>query len=550
MKTLVPSVPRGNDAPIAPQQVNNTRYEMRHHAGKTRAGRLSPIFGTAVLGREAGMLSQNIGIELAPVAGRMISQIFAELTLLFIPTQAVDRLLNGDTDENAGITEVLRRRIMEKEVLFPLENEGEVTKRMGLVPRSVSGAKKVSSIARIAHNAGVNYLRKRAYIYATELEHDNAAVTPSIISETVLNRFTGVLDPDDHINGNVSLDLSLDSAPVKGLSLGPSPTSSDLRLHRVDGTSVASNGPFVGITNTSGTLFVKPTNVVPNNTAGSPPLYPTSDLTLEADLSAIAAGGFSLTDLYNAQKADDLVRKMRAIADANPMDGEDAVLRWAFGLSADSAQHPFELYRRRVPLGVTARAATDQAGLTDETIMSYAVDRFSYSVPLPATELGGMVIAFLSVTPDEVVDQQPHPILSDSWTAINHASQTMRLDPEPVTYRDLYADIDTASQEVDVKFYTGANALKKTYINFGFNRHVDPTTVEAKTVLWQYPIPAGVSPDNILYPAELDQYPFLDQLAEVATYDISSNMVLQTNMFFGPTPVEKLAIIDDSEILE
>lgn len=540
-----------NDDLLAPLPSNEVRYELRQVAGKTKAGKLNPIMAVPFLGRESGMLTQTVGIELAPVAGRMISQIFAEVVSVAVPIQAVDLLRHGDTNPNAGITEVLRRRIMDKETLFYLEPESEISKRMGIVPRSISGSKQVSAVARIAHNAAVNFLRKKRYIYASEVAHDNLQVTPSIINETVLDRFLGVLEPDEHANGAVGLDFANAQAPLKGKTRVTGITqSSNAVSPSVDAAiTMTASKIFIGNANTGHNLIID--RGVGNPATTTLPIFAEhehSSSTAYADLGAISAGTFSLTDLYNAEKADRLIRQMRALADSNAMDGEDAILRWAFGLSADSARYPFEIYRNRIPLKSVTRAATDGVGMTDETMLTYGVDRVQFSVPVPKTELGCIVITFLSVTPDEVIDQQPHPILSDNWTAVNHASNTMRLDPEPVTYRDLYADIPTAAQETGTKFFTGANALKKTYVNFGFNRHVDPTTVEAKTVLWQYAIPAGVTPENILYPANLSQYPFLDQLAEIATYDIASTAVISTPTFFGPTPVEKLAIVDDETI--
>lgn len=531
-------------APLGAPLSNEMRHELRQIVGKTRAGKLAPIMAVPFLGREGGLLSQRVSLELDPVAGRMLSQIYAEVIAVYVPIQACDLLANGETDENAGITEILRRKIIAKEVLFPLESENELTKRLAIVPRSVSGQKKVSAVARLAHNAAVNYLRKDRYIYATEVAASNTSVTPSIISETVLDRFGGALDPDEHINGMVNLNLNASTAPVRGITQGSNVTDGNQRNMRA--TSPASSVLINVDRGTSENPSWQPLLAFARKD-GNPV---GTELDIYADLEAIEAGGMSLTDLYNAQRADQLVRQMRQIANANPQDGEDAVLRWVFGLSADGARHPFQLYRHRMPFAPSLQVAQDGTGMQDEVMITHAANVFQFSIPVPRTELGGIVITFLSVTPDEVIAQQPHPIFSDSWTASNHASALMRLDPEPVQFRDLFADIATAAEETETKFYIGANALKRTYVNAGFNRQVDPSTVENKTQMWQYAIPAGVTPENILYPEELDQYPFLDQLAEICTYDVQTTAVIKTPMFFGPTPVEKLAIVEDAEILE
>jgi hypothetical protein len=92
--------------------------------------------------------------------------------------------------------------------------------------------------------------------------------------------------------------------------------------------------------------------------------------------------------------------------------------------------------------------------------------------------------------------------------------------------------------------------LKATYVDYGLNRHLNPTTVANKTALWQIKVPMSVTPDSILYPVTLDHYPFADQLAEVVTYTIASQAVVQTPMHIGPTPVETLAIINQETLFE
>lgn len=516
---------------------NSVRREYRHVGGRTKTGKLPPIMAVPFLSGEAGLLEQTVTLELDPVAGQMKSDIFAEVTCIYVPIQALDVLLN-DTDQNAGITEILRRKLTEGQTLFGTEAEGDLSKRMGINPKSYSGVKKVSAVARLAYNASINYLRKRRYIYADLVTKANTAVTNAIIAETTLDRFNAALDPDEHINGNVKLRLSQTDAPLKGIwqfnnnVLGGGTTAEPASIQAAATTINISNGSNTGL------AFRRKAG----NPAGEA-------LNIWADLHDVQAEGFSLVDLYNAERADELVRQMRKIANANPQDGEDAVLRWVFGLQTDTGQHPFVLYSNRRSLREFRRNAMDAAGLQDEVTMSYMANVFDYAVPVPKTELGGVVVTLLQVTPDEVLDSQPHPILSDDWGAINHAAEQMNIDPEIVILRDLYADIASAADETDPVFYTGHNEIKRNYMNYGFNRALDPSTVEAKTVMWQYAIPAGVTPDNILYPDNLDQYPFLDANAEVVTYDINSFATISTPMFFGPSPVEKLAIVSDNDLL-
>lgn len=517
--------------PLAPKK--SIRREYRHPAGKFKSGKLVPVMAVPVLPNESGLLEQTINLELAPIAGRMISDIYAEVTCIYVPIQAMDKLFN-DADENAGITEILRRKIMDGTSIFGLEAENEITKRLAINPKSYSGTKKVSAIARLAYNASVNYLRKRRYIYADVLTKANTSVVPAIISETTLDRFNAALDPDEHINGNVKLRLSETEAPVTGIY------QDQLGNHTPDAVTGEMTDNLIKLR--VGTTGHAINFIRKQNPQGL-------DLKVTALLADVQAEGFSLVDLYNAEMADRIVRQMRKIAEDHPQDGEDAILRFAFGLQTEANQHPFVLFNRRGSLLDFRRNAMDAQGLQDEVTMSYLMQSVDFSIPVPATELGGVIVTLIQVTPDEIIDSQPHPILSEDWGYINHAAEQLKLEPESVILRDMYSDITMPDDETNLCFYVGHNELKRNYLDYGFNRQVDPETVEAKTVMWQFAIPSGVTPSNILYPEEFPQYPFADHFAEVITYDITSKMIFATPMFFGPSPVEKLDIVTDENLL-
>lgn len=520
------------------QKTRNTRREARTLVGRFRGGKLAPVMATAVRGNEGGMLSQNITLELDPIAGRMITPITGELISVFVPVQAIDALKDPSA-AYAGMTEVLREKLLTGNPLFTLENENEISKRCGVNPQSIGGSKKVNQMVRIAHNAAVNYLRQRKYDKATLLDYTNTAVTPAIISQTVLERLNGVLDPDDRINGAVQLELPTMQLPVTGIGINSAATAV------VTNQSVLETGQ-----NTTQTFARAVVNngTNPNNTflelngaTMRPAVY--------ANLNGTTAGNVSLTDFYNAERMDALTRKMREIVDANPEYGEEMVLRWAHGLNVDNAKLPFVLAEKSEMFGRSLVGATDSVGIANETIRSDMMLQMSFTVPVPKTELGGVIITFATLKPDETLSGQPHPFLSKNWGVDNFVADELALDPVPVTIRELDADCLT-SQETTVALYTGYNQLKATYVDYGLNRHLDPTTVANKTALWQIKLPMSVTPDSILYPETLEHYPFADQAAEVCTYTISSQLVLQTPMQIGPTPVETLAVINSENLFE
>lgn len=483
------------------QSVRNVRRESRTLVGRFRGGKLAPIMAVPVRGNEGGMLSQSITLELDPIAGRMITPITGELVSVFVPVQAIDALKSPEADY-AGLTEVLREKLLSGNPLFGLENESELTKRLGVNPRSVAGQKKVNEMVRIGHNAAVNFLRQRKYVKATLLSSTNMAVTPALISQTILERMNGVLDPEDRVNGMVQFQTGTITAPLSGVL------------------------PVVN------------------------PVSPTVDLAGGvANLTGLNVGTVSLTDFYNAEKQDAIVRTMRQIVDENPQYGEEILLRWAHGLNVDNGRIPFVIAERTMQFGRNIMPATDSAGVIADVMRSDMMLQIGFNVPIPATELGGIIITFASIKPDETISSQPHPFLSDVWGADNFVADEMALDPVPVTIRDLDSDCLSA-QESTVALYTGLNAIKQTYVSYGLNRQLNPTTVANKTAVWQLEVPMSVTPDTILYPETLEHYPFADQAAEVCTYVVTSQATLKTPMIVGPTPVEELAIIETEDLFE
>ena len=134
---------------------------------------------------------------------------------------------------------------------------------------------------------------------------------------------------------------------------------------------------------------------------------------IHAQLIGQEAGNISLTDFYNAELMDDLTRQMRIILDNNPEYGEEMVTRWAHGLSVESGKTPFIIHQSERMFGQRYREATDGDNLdVAQSDMAVSAD---FTVPVPPTELGGIVITFAVVKPDETLASQPHPILSDTW---------------------------------------------------------------------------------------------------------------------------------------
>lgn len=524
------------------------RREHVSTTGRVRGGWLVPVHATFLQGSEGGMYSQQVTIEADPLPGRLLTPVTVDLTAVAVPVTAVDALLNP-TSDYAGLEEVVREKFLSGNPIFGLEAPGPVTDQMEITPRSIGGALKVDKGARIAHAAAVNFLRLRRYVKATKVNATLNAITPAIISQTVLDRFNAVLDPDDRVDGAVQLDMPTMQLPVTGIGINTA------------ATSVVTNQSVFEAGSTTAQTFAR---AVVNNGTGSNNTWleldgATMRPAIFAQLNGAAAGNLSLREFFTAKTADDITRMMRQIIDENPQYGQEMALRWAHGLSVDPGRVPFVIAERSAVLGRDIIEAQDGAGIQTDIMRSDLAGTVSFSVPVPKTELGYYIITFLTVRPDETIANQPHPILSDNIMPTNYAAEELKaLDPVPVYMRDLNALCGAANENVRA-FYTGLNTLKQTYVKYGFSRALNTATVAAKTAIWQYLVPLSVDPGNILYPGgtpghatnpDLSHYPFADQLGKPFTYTITSVLAAPSPMIIGSTPVENVEIIDQENIFQ
>jgi hypothetical protein len=503
--------------------------------GRLRGGQLVPVAIEALRSNEGGMISQSITMELDPIMGRVITPITAELIAVFVPVQAMD-VLKNPTTQYAGVTDVVRQKLLTGNPLFVTEAENELSRRMGVIGRSVSGVRRVSETIRLGHNCAVNHLRERLYWRASQLLAANVAVTPALLSSTVLDRFNAVLDPDDRINGSVQLSLPTIQLPVTGVSKVGGKTSF---LNPV--LTTASHADYFAI-------GVRESTMPDGGPGGSNSMGMKVDNSVFATLNGQTAGNVTLDDFYNAEKVDKLVRIMDQMVKDNPQYGQEMCVRWAHGLSVDPGPQPFVIAQRVATFGRDIVGAMDTAGVTAETVRSDFMVQLGFSVPVPRTELGGVIVTFAVLKPDETLARQPHPELSVDWVQDNYVAQELMLDPQPVRMRELDSNIASASENT-IAFYTGFNEMKRNYVNYGLNGWVTPSTLTNKVVMWQLEVPLSVTPDSILYPATLSHAPFVDTAAEVCIYTVASNVNLRSPLKVGPTPIETLSIIDSATLL-
>lgn len=535
---------------------NNTRRRYSNKVGSFRGGKLRPVSAVMFRAGESGVVEHRTSMELLPIAGRLLTPVTARLTAVFVPLAAVDALMRDGT-VGAGNVEILREQAIAGESLVTDELPSPVTEALGIVPRTVAGQKRVSAIARIAHNVAVNHLRERVYKYANLLDRTGTGITPSIINRNAVQRYDGALDPDEHINGQFSADMSNIKLPIRDVNgygsafvrAATDNTNRGTQKFKVGHSNAnAVNAEMVG-TNATG----RPTTKIGGN-------YGDSWLDLGsshyADLSALYAGDgpgakadISLVEFYNAQTADRFARMFRDIADQSPMEREEAVLRWVHDLGHQQDRYPFIVAEREATFGMQYNRATDGVGMLSDVTASNFVATLGFTVPVPRSELGGVLMIFAEVRPDEQLSGVPDPDFAYPFEIINQVAEDFKLDPQPVQMRELSETVP-AGQESTVAFYTGRNALKRNHIQYGLDRLSDPETVANRSSMWVYNIPASITPTNIIYPENLPHYPWVGQNADVAVYDERTTATITTAMYFGPNPIERVEAIDDFDLFD
>jgi hypothetical protein len=522
-------------------QSRNRRLMSITEIGRFRAAKLVPIMAHKVGMSEGGMMSQLVTFEVDPIAGRMVTPMYGEVHAVFVPAQAMDMLKNPAVT-TAGVTEMMRMTLASGVSLFNLETESEISMRCAVQPVSIGGVLMVNEAVRLAANCAVNWLRRERYHKAVQLDKNNTAITPAIISDTVLDRFRGVLDPDDRVNGKVPIVSGNIILPVEGLGLENTNGTATLSPS-VRETGDAANETYTNPANAANTaagsrLFVKTTQQGPGYRPD-----------INARLNNVVVGSLSRSDFYQAEKAQMLLDAMRAIVEEDPVHGEAQILRWVHGLRMDDDKQCYTLASRRIQLGRAMAGATDSAGVIGEVVRSDIYGQIEITYPIVPTELGGVVVIFASLKPDETVPNQPDPFFSEPWVADNHVADELAIDPVPIKVRNLDHQ-SGAGPENTTMFFTGLNRLKSNYVHYGLNRLQDPNTVENKTAVWQFKLPASVTPDNILYTDNFPQYPFADQNAQVCRYSVASMVRIETPLVFGPDPKEEMAIISTQNIFE
>lgn len=474
------------------------------HFGGMEAVKAHPLSMCRFRPDEGGTVSTSLNVKLAPVSGYMRSKAYVDVVQIFVPYQAIEKLWL-DTQPDAGVTEMARRRLMAGEGV-PVIDQHIIDRCCNVHPRSVGGVKRVSASIRYAYNAAVNHLRKSAYHDAELLDRHDGAIQPAVLTANVLERFAGVLDPERNVDGAINLTGDL---PLK---------IDGATANSVLGTSTAADGESV-VETTIGTQFY-------------------------TDLGG--TGEISLRDMIVSQKVDGLVRKFAQMIQDDPVNGEEVVERALYGLTVDFDHNCQVVYRKVHELAAMHQRPTDGASIND--VSGHFELNTSFATMVPRSELGGQLVTIAMVKPVETLAAQPDPSQTEQWQLVNRVHDETQLDEVLLTRADLESGVSAQDQDAPV-FWVGHNALAHNYATQGPNEQ-QTHNVEMKSSMWTYEIPTSVTPENVSYPeAGIGMYPFFNWNGAHAEYTINQVAAISTSLAKGPTPVERIQLFADDPAL-
>ncbi len=515
-----------NNAIKAVQSAFNGRRRLRSwrntHFGGMKAVQAHPLAICRFRPDEGGTVSTSLSIKLAPVSGYCRSKAYVDVFQIFAPYQGIEKL-ELDTQDDAGVTEMTRRRLMAGEGIG-LEVEGEITRAANNHPKSIAGQKKLTKTARLAYIASVNHLRSSVYHGATLLDKTVTSIQPAVLKANVLERFNGVLDPERHVDGAINLTGEL---PVKGMGLPVDWGAPD------SGVVSKETG---GKTVTYPHGFDAQTVRVKTGTAGVPIITVDLDGTSE----------ITLRDMVKSQKVDALVRNFAQMIQDDPVNGEELVERALYGLSVDYDDNCQVLYRQTYPLSAMHQRPMD--GPSSNDVSAHYELNTGFGTVVPRSELGGQLVTIAVVRPVERLAKQPDPAQTESWGLVNRIHDETELEEVLLKRADLETDILAEDEDTDA-FWVGHNSIKHDYATEGPNEQ-QTATVEMKSTMWAYDVPTSVTPENVNYPdAGVDMYTFHNWNGSHAEYTISQEAMISTSLAKGPNPVERIQLFADDPTL-
>jgi hypothetical protein len=515
----------------------STRNEMHGIGHRIRAGVSIPTSAVKLKPNEGGIFRISGNLDIDAISGLVMSEMRLRMRTVYVPTAALMMLDNPD-DEAAGDFEALQRALSSDTPLFDFEVPNVITKSMRLKGKDVGAGGKICKSVRLAYIAAMNHLATKLYFQAEQYPAGHMEFIPSTLTNTVLQRWLAVNDPNEKINGRIDLTLPTVQMDVEGVYRnysGSAYLDTNSNFANKDGER------FLNTSKLSGDAIATDFRIMDDDGNENPMNVPH----MWTELTDASVGTLSLSDFTDAKRMDKIHRMFDAMIKENPAKAQEWIELFVHGFSFDNSKLPQLLNEEIITIGNPNIGVSTSPDNLDAVQSNYKQDG-SYMVQVPKSTLGGVVITIMDFLPDEVIENQPSPLFTKPYLAENIIAEEFADEPVGIKLRDIDSD---SSSEV-VQFYVGHNQLDRNVVNIGWDDNVNLNLLDNKHALFQYKIPLGVNPQSV-YMGDVDHsifdiYEVNGEPVPVAT--LMSQMIAQVSTLtqFGKPPIENYDILDNA----
>ena len=511
-----------------------------------KAGEFSPLAAFPLLREDQvrrGIVSVNT--EMLETAELIMNPVNMRVSIFLVPWLAFPRF--------QGSMDVLNRSYMGQPPLtgeavipfFETEAMGahgskEVYKRMGI---HAAAATQVNTMYGESYNLVWNYLAKNMSPNLTLRAMNDRTIADAF---WINNQFKYIVPDFDQrvIDGEVPLSVNDARLPVSGIGFKTSSNETNVvSIKESDGSTVTyPSGWSVGqgaaplayfreLGGTGGTEF--------------PDIF--AELT-DQGLS------ISLANIQLARKTQAFARLRERFAEHA---GDDESGEWiidllmqAIHIPDQALKNPMLLRSETVQFGQQKRFASDSGALMESATNGGASVDLTFSVPRINT--GGIVMAFVEVTPDQLFERQKDMFFhTDAVADLPNALRDF-LDPEQVEVvtKD-FVDVSHANPTETFGYAHTNHAWNRRFYNIGgkfFRPAIDESVDEERMRLWANEVANPTLGPDFYLASAVHQKVFLDTEADNFETVTMARLEIEGNTVFGNTVIEASDNYD--EVLE
>lgn len=505
----------------------SSRFDRLRAVTTGKAGKMIPLAFIPLL-REDRLVRANmtVSVEMAETVRPLANSVYANFEAWFVPFAAFDRF-DSLVDYNRAYTKRAGPTGVPAFINPAAYAVNDIYKALGV--HHVPGAQHNPMLIE-AYNTLVNFMY-----------HDRSPALPTrLLTDTTLatgfwaaNRFSHIVPNYDRsfIDGIVPVAFGSAQPKVMGVGIMSGPQAAgSVTIRESNGAQRSANGWMSEDDSTPNAGATR--MVIEQGAAGYP--------NIRVDLGG-AVATLSLVNIDLARQ-DAAFEAMRNKLKAKNTDDVVELLMSGIAVPEELERQPWLLAARQARFGYTTRFATDGPNLENSLTTGIAGAQFSLS--MPRTNTGGVVMVFATVVPDQMFERKRDPFLAtmdhDLWPEYERDT----LDVDKVD-NVLNADIDTSHATPGGLFgYEPMNhKWNRDFIRVGGKMH-RPSAASAwhedRAAMWvTEPVNPTLAADFYLA-TSVNADPFKDKVSDHLTVLTSHEAVIEGNTVFGP-PLMELA---------